>query len=329
MSDNNEMTVETTPLANAPAEPGTVFKGLSTHDGEVISPSDEGKSDKAPSKQQARSQQPPQAEPDELDDEDDEDDGRQRHKSAQTRINKAVGRQRAAERRADAAEAKLTSLESRLAALETGGGAQLKSDGKATGDAPPDPSKYEFGETDAKYIQDLVDYRVDRALKTQSTKSEETQRNQTLEQQQQEFMQARDEFLTKGLEISDDFEETVTDPDFRITPMLAELAFESDHGAQILYDAASDPKEMKRVSAMSPSRQAAWFGRMETELSSGTSDADEHGDNDAPPSSTRQKTSQAPEPPRGKARGSGKPQTVPADTTDFAAFERAAKAAHK
>lgn len=306
------------------------FAGFATKDGEVEQPP-------APAAKTGMQQQPKPAAKaaKQAQGQEDGDDGQQddpKHASADKRIGQAVGRQRAAERRADAAEARATATETRLAALE----ARLTGGGKAdTAPKAPDPKDYEGGEYDTKYLSDLVDFRVQQGIAkaTQTVRTETQQSAATREQQERitAFSKARDEFAAKAVEAYPDFEEVVFDDDNPVTQTLAELSMDSDHGARIMYELAQDPKEASRVSKLSASRQAAWFGRREAALDGSPDDtgADEGGEGDGQEQSSSQsgpksKVSKAPPVPEYNARGSGAvPKTSPA-TTDFAAFERMA-----
>lgn len=301
------------------------FRGMTTHDGEVVKPASDTPAPKRGSvptipARKADDQPAKGGESDDTGEDGGEDDeAGQKHKSAQARINKAVGRQRAAERRAAAAEQQLAAMNARLAALE--GKSAPKGAAPSGDDVEPDPADFEHGELDSKYIRALARYETRMEMKAGQNTQRQQQNTQAQQAAQREFQKNLETFLTNGLDIADDFEEVVTDDSLRISPVLGDLAFESEHGTKIIYEMANDPKEAKLVSAMSPARQAAWFGRKEAELSSASSDAGDTEDDDASPKSKSPKATKAPEPLKGKARGSGQPQQVSADTPDFAAFE--------
>jgi hypothetical protein len=299
------------------------LQGFATKDGEIIPRS--GESAAAPGKQAAASTAPVKAKTtatrDEPAGEGDDAAAQQRHKSAQARIDRAVGGQRAAERERDATRAELAAMQARMAALETrgngnGGGNQQRQTGGA-----PQPADYQYGELDSAYIRDLAKYEV----RQEFTELSKTQQQQTTTREQEaaaaEWQRRSGEFRERGVDKYDDFEDVVFDNATPISPVIADLLFESDHGPEIAYALASDLKEAKRVSGLSPARQAAWFGRREAEMSSESSDAD--GDTDGTSKATL-KTTQAPPPPQTRTRGSGGQQQVSASTSDFAAFERLA-----
>lgn len=244
-------------------------------------------------------------------------------KGADKRIAQAVGRQRQAERERDAATARVTSLETRLARLEQGGLTQAPRGGnnsQTSGEAQPDPADYQYGELDTRYISDLSRYETLKTLREEDNRraraQQETQNNESRQAMAVKFR----EFETEGLARYDDFDVVVTQSanngDWPLTPLLASLIIDSEHGPDIAYHLASDRKEAKRVAALTPAKQAAWFGQREAVLSAETPAA----------GNPALRVSRAPEAVRRQSRGSGSRQPPSADTTDFAAFERLATA---
>lgn len=308
-------------IQQEPEDLAAGFQGFATKDGEIIPPKGESaapKTAKVAVKPAAKTPGDAAGDP--------EGDGapdpdQERHKSAQTRINKAVGKQRAAERESARLRDENTRLSARLDAIEArlngeSAGKKPKSDPNA-----PQPDDYENGELDMQYIRDSARYEARKEFEAQNRKSTETQKSQEQAAQQREMQKRLDSFVQSGLGKYDDFDEVVLDDGLNISQTLGELFLESEHGPDIAYAMASDPNEAKRVSAMTPSRQAAWFGQKEAELSSESSDA-----GDPPPEGGARtpKTTQAPPIPKAKARGNGASQATSAATSDFAAFERMA-----
>jgi hypothetical protein len=244
-------------------------------------------------------------------------------KGADKRIAQAVGRQRQAERERDAATSRVTSLEARLARLEAGGltpPARGGNNSQNSGETQPDPADYQYGELDTRYISDLSRYETLKTLREEDTRraraQQETQNNESRQAMAAKFR----EFETEGLARYDDFDVVVTQSanngDWPLTPLLASLIIDSEHGPDIAYHLASDRKEAKRVAALTPAKQAAWFGQREAVLSAETPAA----------GNPALRVSRAPEAVRRQSRGSGSRQPPSADTTDFAAFERMATA---
>lgn len=309
------------------------FQGFSTVDGAVQTPPKVQNANAKPMKGKAAD-----AEPEGEGEEGQQPGGEGKpHKSADKRISQAVGRQRAAERRADAAEARATATEARLAAIETRlTGAQTH----ATAPKAPDPKDFDGGEFDARYIAALARFEAKQevAAATTTVRAEATATAQTAEQQRAQvaFTAKRDAFFETASEEFDDFEEVVGATDVPISPTVGELALDSEFGAQIMYELASDLKEARKVHAMPAAKQAAWFGRQEAKLSSSHSDADDGGEGDGddgePPkrqSGPKSKVTRAPAPGEYEPRGQGTVPKVSAATPDFAQFERMAMGAGK
>lgn len=244
-------------------------------------------------------------------------------KDPQVRINKAIRAQRQAERERDALNSELTSMRERLARLE---GGLTKGDDKDTVDPnAPNPDKYEFGDSDVRYIRDLARYEARKEFEAQSAQQKKATETAQQRQAREAFEAKKNEFADKGAAKFDDFDEVVLEGaangDWPLSETVGELLFSSEYGPDIAYALASDVKEAQRVFKLSPAQQAAWFGRKEVEYSSKAQDAGD-GDDDAPRQRQAPKVSQAPEPLATKVRGGGGTRPVTADTTDFAAFER-------
>lgn len=260
-------------------------------------------------------------------------EGDDKHASADRRIGQAVGRQRAAERRADRAEADLAATNTRLAAIE----ARLTA-GPVKDNAPkaPDPKDYDGGEYDARYLADVAKFEARAAVAEArgEVRTEAKTAAQTADQTraQAEFKEKRDDFFSTASETYDDFEDVVADPENPLSPVLGELAMDSDFGAQILYELAGDRKEALKVAKMTGAKQAAWFGRQEARLTPDDTGASEDDGGEAvekPLPGPKPKVSKAPPVPDYNGRGNGQVPKVSGSTTDFAAFERAATAAQK
>lgn len=239
------------------------------------------------------------------------------HKSAQERINKAVAKQRAAERRADAAEASIRAMEVRFAGLEARVNGTLPSTAPKPDPNAPNPDDYEFRDVDTRYLADLSRYEARKAIAEDRQQEQAVLTRRQQEAAAQQFQANLEALEAKGAALHEDFSDVVFG-DVPISKTIADLTFDSEHGPAIIYDLASNIEEAKKVSAMSPARQAAWFGRKEAERSSAT-----------PGAGVTPKVSQAPRPLSMTARGSSGTQRIDASTTDFSAFERMVKQQRK
>lgn len=276
---------------------------------------------------------------------DDDDEGTEKpdkteqHKSAQDRINKAVAKQRNAERERDdlrtgndALTKRLDALEARLSAgTATPAQRQEAKAQAAKVDGEPKAEEYEFGEADIKFIRDTARWEVKQELAEQAAAKKQDKKAKEQSNEQQETGKAWATFFAAGAEkFGDDYEDTVRNEDLKVGPTLAALLLDSLNGVDIAFDIASDPELGKKVSAMTVARQAAWFGSYEeTNYPSPSGDAEEEDEEKvakpAPKAPPSKPISRAPKPPVHKNRGGGSSESASADTDDFAAFERMAK----
>lgn len=252
---------------------------------------------------------------------------------------------RAAEREAAELRRRLEALETKVSApLTDKKGGDTKADDLVKPDHT-DTQKYQYGELDPKYLADLARYETLKAISEDKAKQGSKQQSEADAAAAEAFKERVEAFKEAGRDLIDDFDEVVTDtldlpkddPAFwPLTPTVAELILESDHGHQIAYDLASDPKEAKRVAALSPARQAIWFGQQEAKLSAGSAasdkDKDQGGQSHARGKPAQQqdqqggqksqaRESKAPVPLRTKLNGHGGNRVPSSATTDFAAFE--------
>jgi hypothetical protein len=254
-----------------------------------------------------------EAESGEQDEEEEEEKPRVKN-SAQERINKAVGRQRAAERARDEAVARFAVLESRLAAVEKGN--LTTPAGSVNDDVAPDPQKFTYGELDTKFIAATARYHAKQALEEARTKATQEAQAAKSTSAQTALREKQSALEAEGLARYADFDEVVVETakrgEWPLSNTLHELILDSPAGSDVAYFLASNRKDAQKIAALSPARQAAWFGQQEAELSSKPSDA---GTKVLP------KTTQAPASLPNRAKGSGGRNNVSADTSDFAAFE--------
>lgn len=271
--------------------------------------------------------------------------GKTRQQKKSDRYDENYRARRAAERRADDLQRQIDELKAGKSALTTDkSGANTSGDDLVKPDHT-DTQKYQYGELDPKYLADLSRYETLKALREEKANQGKTQQSEADAAAAAEFKERVDAFMEAGRDEFDDFSEVVedtmalpkNDPGFwPLTPTVAELALESDHGRQIIYDLASDTKEAKRIAALSPARQAIWFGQQEAKHSAGSAASDENqgskardGANGKPTQHNGQQQNQnsqpreskAPVPLRTKLNGSGGNRVPNSATTDFAAFE--------
>src|SRR5690606_23497373 len=141
-----------------------------------------------------------------------------RHRSAQERINKAIGRQRAAERRAAALEQRLAVLEAQVRAGPAAH-AQANGAGRQAEDQPPNPKDSQYGELAAQYIRAVARFETRQEMKAVQNNAKQEEDKASRTKAQQEFQARLEAFYHKGLDIADDFEDVVTDPGLKISPV--------------------------------------------------------------------------------------------------------------
>lgn len=261
------------------------------------------------------------------------------------RVKRAQEGRRRAEARAARAERELGTLAQRIAALESGGG-KAPLTGAAEGakddakDQEPDPSKFDLGELDPKYIRALARWETRQELAEASKNQQSRQTDSQKERAAAEFAEKKAAFEDAGLEAYDDFQEVVIDTvglpksDAAFWPLSATmgtLMIQSEQGAHIAYVLASDPKEAKRIAKLPDAEQQRWFFKQEAKFESEQTGSGEEGaGEDGEQSGTQRRQAKTEAAPRqiSKApapiprnRGGNRNSGVTASTTDFAAFE--------
>jgi len=219
--------------------------------------------------------------------------------SVQDRIDELTLARREAERRA-------SDLERRLA--EVTQPRQPQADAPAA-DAEPDPADFAYGEADPAYIRAIARYEGRLAYREEAEKHQRETQVRTVEQT---WAQRQDAFAKEH----PDFFEKINSDDLAITPVMADAIKTSEDGAAVAYHLATNPDEARRIAALNPLAQVRELGRLEARLA-----APQAQTPPAEPAPQPKTVSDAPAPaPLARGlRGQFKP---PADTEDFAAFER-------
>jgi hypothetical protein len=257
-----------------------------------------------------------------------------RGRSAEARINTLTAKLRQAERERDEARfGKPVPQES---------GSELKA---------PDPfaknadgtDKYEFGQADPDYLADLTDYKVEAKLAERDKKTQALGERGAVQAQLEDGMA---NIEAKGTEKYTDFEEKITaavearggEP---LHPVVSVGLAVSPVGADVAYKLATDTAASDRLEHLaSTDMQAAAmaFGELEGEFTDNDDDLKIKDPLDMarmlgrmrarqgkPAATVTQiKTTNAPEPPKERARGGGGTFQADSATTDFPAFERMA-----
>jgi hypothetical protein len=227
---------------------------------------------------------------------------------------------RHAERQTDNERGRADRLQAELDALKSGKTPLTSQDDTATsGGSAPDPSQFDYGELDPKYIAALARHETAQALKAHKAEDDKTRQADAAAATQREQGTKQDTLVKAGVKLHDDFDEVVMqgarDGKWDLSQHLGELLLDSEFGAPIAYDLAKDPDEAARVAKLSPAEQAKYLGRQEAKFEAAKS----------PQSTKSTKAPQAPPPPK-TPRGNSGSNKVGADTLDFAALEQAWRA---
>ncbi len=118
------------------------------------------------------------------------------------------------------------------------------------------PQRDQFA-SDADYIESLTDWKLEQRDKT--VKQEKQQEQLRSMHQKTEKIYAEAE-KAPGFD-RDDFES------LPLTPAIAQAITDSDVAAKLMVYMAANPAEVDRITALSPARQAAEIGKLETRLS--------------------------------------------------------------
>lgn len=238
-------------------------------------------------------------------------------KSAAERIGDLTAARRSAERTADTERGRADRLQAELDAIKSGKTPLTTQDDTATSDpASPDPSQFDYGELDPKYIAALARHETAKALKAAKADDDKARQTQAADAKRQELGAKQDTLVKAGVKLHDDFDEVVMqgakDGKWELSPHLGELLLDSEFGPDIVYELAKDPDEAARVAKLSPTEQAKFLGRQEAKF-----EAAKSSQGKTPP-----KAPQAPPPPKTPRGNSGSHKTG-ADSQDFAAVEAA------
>jgi hypothetical protein len=175
---------------------------------------------------------------------------------------------------------------------------------QADPDAEPNPEDFQYGEADPAYIRAITAHTTRQTIRQEN----ERQRRATQEQAVAQTWQQRSADFAKD---HPDFFERVYSDDVVITPAMTDAIATSEEGPRVAYHLAQNPDEARRIAALTPIAQVREIGRLESKLAQPVEAKPEPKTvSDAPP----------PAPQARGLRGQFKP---PADTDDFAAFERA------
>lgn len=253
---------------------------------------------------------------DEGDGEEGEDQPRERRKPSD-RIQQLIREKRELERRLanQGNQELLTRLENIEKGLQGGNGG-VNQPSEAPAPDPTDTDLYPLGHLDDRYIEDKLEWlaekkateRADAVLQRQ----QEYEQNQQATRQQEELLVKVDSLAGRGIELFDDFQESVVEAgmrgDWALSQATFEAAHEAENGAQILYDLSRDKAEAKRVANLSFYQQMKFVQERDAEIAKGKSP---------------RRVPQAGDPPSHTARGANSRTQINPATSDLTEFEKA------
>lgn len=112
--------------------------------------------------------------------------------------------------------------------------------------------------SDDDYFDKLTDWKLEQR--------DSRQQASTRQEQQRSMSERTEKIYTEAEKLSgmdrDDLDEVVG----KFTPVIAQALVESDVSAKLLTHMASHPEDLQRIAALSPARQAAEIGKLETKL---------------------------------------------------------------
>lgn len=252
-------------------------------------------------------------------DADDKPKKKKNHNSPGKRIAEARRKQGDAERALEAERARNDTLEARLTRVEKGLPADGDGDSGESGEqgsdlTAPDPSKFDYGEVDPKYIEALTDYRMDLREERNRATEKETRQEEAAQQEAVKLQTAMDNTIAVGIDAYDDFDEIVVkavdDGKLPLSPAMAFMGVNSPVGHHVLHEIAKDLPLARKLVAMPAHEQIAYFGRLAAQYT------EDSGNTPKP-----KKTPQATPPPSGR-RGAKGPKKFNASASSFGDFEK-------
>jgi hypothetical protein len=221
----------------------------------------------------------------------------------QKRIDKAIAKQREAERKLAEAEAKLSAQGTAPAKTNTET-VQPKAEGK------PDPTK--FTDWDA-YQEALIDWKADQRDRTRAQEAQQRQQQEHVKTMTESWhaseataKQAHPDYVDRMAEVNH----------IQVPPALQRAILLSDHKAELAYALATAPAELERIVALPPERAILELGMFAGKMAASKTE------------SPKPKTSAAAPLPKPPASVGGSGAAAPAvnlDTCDMRTFKREAR----
>lgn len=151
-------------------------------------------------------------------------------------------------------------LERRLTRLETEN-AQLRqhmqqAQQPAAKAAPKPAPKMDDFETIEDYLEAAVDHRTEAKLETLQTQARQRRDETAKQRQEREAAEKSRAWMDKGEDAVEGFTDIVMDPDFTVTPIMADALTEATNGHAAALYLADHPEEIQRIAGLSATGQA-------------------------------------------------------------------------
>lgn len=117
------------------------------------------------------------------------------------------------------------------------------------------------------YMSARVAYEAERVVETRLSKVHQQEAARKAEAAQHQVMTSWGDKQAEAKDKYSDFEEVVGESDAPVTQAMSQAIVESDVGADIAYYLAQHPDEAKAIAQLSPIRQIAAIGRLESKVS--------------------------------------------------------------
>ena len=131
---------------------------------------------------------------------------------------------------------------------------------------PPDEDDFEdrrsFRAAQAKYQEDLTDWKVEQRLSADKRQAEERENQKRLQENQAQWAKR----LDAAHQAHPDLQDLLEDEDLPTTPAMTHFLMESDLGAELLYALAKNPVECQRIAGLEPRKAELALARLEARL---------------------------------------------------------------
>jgi hypothetical protein len=218
----------------------------------------------------------------------------------QKRIDKAVAKQRDAERRAEEAERRLAEIQGSRPAPEKNAEPATTPEGK------PKPEAFR---TYDEYVEALTDWRVEQREQAREQAEAQRKAQEAAQTAQTEWEKRVEAVKAKH----SDFDEVLGEAQIPIPPALYEAIFTDAHGPEVAYHLATHADEAERIAALPPVAAVRELGKLSAKF-------------DSAPEPEKPKVSKAPPPPKPVGAKAKSEVSIHDEHISFADYERLRKA---